>query len=443
MWLVASSTMQLHALCGLRLVPALAVAGLLRSAAVDADGGRPLHLDLAACRARAVEVAPEVAIAAADARAGALGVDVAGAARLPAVRAESGYVRSSVDRHGAPDFVANNGRNEYIARAIVSQPLFAGGALRGERDRAVASAAGARDGLLAVRVQVSLAADRAYFGSLLADQRQAIAADAVRSSENQLRAARTRLGLGEIAALDVGRFELESSTAATTLAAAAADAAGARSDLATLLQLSDEDFELDPPAESSPPRSLPEAELAQVLRDRPDLRQQEAEVAAAEAAVAVARGARLPQVAAEVAGGWDSLHAPDGRNPGWQVGINVTIPVWDWNALARREDIARLEVEKARQRFEAARRVARNDVLRRARELDLARERLAHAEVSATVAERNVTAARRGYELGLVSGLDLVTAERDGMAARLEHVVARYAVRLAGSEYDFAVGRLP
>jgi outer membrane protein len=404
----------------------------------------PVTIDLAACRTRALEASPEIVSANADVDTTRLGVRIADAARLPALRGEGSYLRSSVDQHGVPDFAANNGENEYVARGVLSQPIYAGGAIAAARRKARAEEAGAEHGLASTRAQVLLAADHAYFGVLATEQKRTIADGALALTQELLRAARVRFQNGEVPAFDVAKLELEVANATTTLRAAEADADVARSDLALLLQLPPDGFALAALSESDSRTDLPPLEelLVRAQTERPDVKRAEADVRATEQAVGIAHGARFPRVSAEAAGGYDSLDLPDRRNVGWQAGLAVSVPLWDWSTLSNRERIARLEVEKSRQRLEVVQRAVRAEVTRRYLEAKLASDRLATSRTAETLARRNVEIARRGYDLGLVSSLDLITAERQATTAESEHAGARYAQRVILSELDSATGRL-
>jgi outer membrane protein len=402
-------------------------------------------LDLAACRALALETAPEMAGANADVEATRLGTRMAGAAFLPALRGEGSYLRSSVDRRGMPDFVANNGENEYVARGVVTQPVYTGGSLTAGRAKARAEEAGAKHGLALARAEVLLSADRAYFAVLGAGEKRAIAEAALAVSQELLKATRVRLENGEVPAFDVAKLDLEVANATTALRGAEAETAIARNDLATLIGLPPDGFTLAPletaRGSAADLASLDEL-VARALAERPDVKKTEAEVHATEEAVGLAHGARFPQVTAEAAGGYDSLNLPDRNNVGWQAGLAVSVPVWDWNILANREQVARLDVEKARQRLVAAQRAVKSEVNRAYLEAKLARERLDMSAAAEQLASRNADIARRGYDLGLVSSLDLITAERQLTTARSEHAAARYAEHFALSELEFATGRL-
>lgn len=401
------------------------------------------QLGLAECRARALGTAPELASAAADTDATKLSLRIANAAFLPSLRAEAGYLRSSVNSLGIPDFAANNGENEYIARAAVAQPLFMGGSLTAARAKAGAEASGAQHTLASVHAQILLATDRAYFGVLGAEEKRTIGASAVAVAEELLRATRVRLQNGEVPAFDVAKLELEVANTSTALQGAEADEAIARSELAILIGLSPGSFTLQPLASDAPDGLPPlEEQLARALADRPDVKRLEDDLRASEEAVRVARGARLPQVTAEAAGGYDSLDLPDHRNAGWQAGVAISLPLLDWNTLADRERIASLEAEKARRRLEAGLRAVRSEVTRRFLEAKQASERLTTSGVSARLAERNAGIARKGYEIGLVSSLELITAERQAIAGRAEHTAARYDYRVTLSELEFASGHL-
>lgn len=402
-------------------------------------------LDLADCRARALDNAPELAGAVAGRDASELNVRIADATILPALRGDGGYLRSSVNQHGIPDFAANNGENEYTARAVVTQPIYAGGSLAAERAKARAEAVAAQHGLESVRAQVIWSTDRAYFGALSADEQRTAAESALAVEQELLRGARVRLQNGQVAAFDVEKLELEVANATTTLRAAEADVRIARGDLGILIALPPEAFVLrtatDAPGVVAAEATL-EKLIEQAVLDRPDLKRLESQLRSVEATVTSAHGARLPQVSGHAAAGYDSLNLPDRHNAGWEAGVTVSLPLWDWDGLANRERIARLEVEKARQQLEAARRGVRAEITRRYYEVKRARDRVETSATAEQLAARNADIARHSYELGLVSSLDLITAQRQAISARAESVAARYELRVSLTELDFATGKL-
>lgn len=408
-----------------------------------ATAAQTISLDRDACRRRALAAAPEMRSAAGDVTAGGLNLDIANAGFLPTLHGEGAYLRSSTDRHGVPDFAANNGADEYVARGVLSQPLYAGGALAAARRKAQAEQGAATYALVATRSQVVLAADEAFYAVLTATERGTIAESAQAVSAELLRAARVRLGNGEIPALDVGRLELEVAQATTVVDSAHTQLAIARNELATLIGVPDSDLEVRPlqDEDGARPESLDDL-VASAAASRPEVKRLDLEVQALESAVGLAHGARLPQLRAEAAAGWDSLTLPDGQNAGWQAGVTLSVPLWDWKILERREHLALIEVDQARQQLAALRRAITLEVTRRYLEADLAGRLLTTAVQAERLARRNAESARQGYGLGLVSNLELITAERQATAAASDRSATRFAQLLAESRLDFAAGRL-
>lgn len=402
------------------------------------------RLNLSACRSRALETAPELKAATTELEASRLGVDIANAGFLPALRADGSYLRSSTGRRGVTDFAANNGENEYVARAVATEPLYTGGALGAARSKARADEAAAGHALAATHASVLLAADQAYFGVLRAAEGRAITEAAQAVASELLRAAQVRFRNGEVSAFDVDRFELEVAQATTAASAGDTELAIARSELGTLIGLDADSFEVEPLSqeETRPPIGTLDDLVTGSVAARPEVKRLEADLQSLESSVGLARAARLPQVRAEAAGGYDSLTLPDRHNAGWEAGVTLSMPLWDWSILARRERIARLDVDRARQRLAAARRAVTVEVTRRYLEADLARRRVTTAIEAEKLAERNAERARKGYGLGLLSSLDLVTAQHQRTAAASERAAAEFDQQLTRSRLDFATGRL-
>ena len=179
---------------------------------------------------------------------------------------------------------------------------------------------------------------------------------------------------------------------------------------------------------------------AQALDARPDVRLSTLEQRTAEAAIAAARSAFLPQLAFR--GGWEWNGGTFGtREGGWLVGTEVR-----WNVFRGFGNRARLKGAEAalerhgqeRQRVETA---ARLDVRAAAARLDAAQARreVAQAVVSQALESRRIT--RDRYEQGLADAAALLQAAQAVLDAEAQEIAARVDALVRRAALDRAVGR--
>jgi multidrug efflux system outer membrane protein len=315
-----------------------------------------------------------------------------------------------------------------------------------------ASTAAARQQLFAsewarATVEWSLSASvaEAYF-ELAAVDRQIEISDAVRTSRlGTVLLRKKEHGVGAGSEFDLRRSEAELGATDSSLAALGRQRAALEHVLALLTGRSPQEIATGrfTPAtldESKAVQSvLPRGEAADLLVRRPDLRQAEAQLAAANASIDAARAATLPSLRLTGSVGSDASAVSNlfsGPAAIWSLGASLAQPIFDGGRLRARvkEEEARGEQALALYRKAVATAVA--DVREAYANLDLT-EQAFHAERNRVVSlARAHELARRGYGAGALSYLDLLDAERNLYQAQLEHVGA-YRDQLIGQVAAF------
>jgi multidrug efflux system outer membrane protein len=184
---------------------------------------------------------------------------------------------------------------------------------------------------------------------------------------------------------------------------------------------------------------LPQGAAADLLVRRPDVRQGEAQLAAAHASIDSARAATLPSLRLSGAVGSDAKDLSNlfsGPAAIWSLAASVTQPIFDGGRLKARvkEEEARADQAVANYRKVVATAVA--DLREAYANLDLT-EQAFHAERERVAAlQRAHDLARRGHAAGALATLDLLDAERNLYQAQLQHVTA-YRDQLIGQVAAF------
>ncbi len=302
----------------------------------------------------------------------------------------------------------------------VSYLLYDGGLRQAQIRQLEARLAAARENLAAVRAQVAQQVVQAFMAQVSADQVVALREQVVAQARTQLWAAQARVQAGTAPQADVTSAEAQLASAEVALLEAQADAQVRRAQLAALLGL-------DPgtPVAATPPGPPPsfqvsEAEARERALSRPEVRRAEAEVLAAEAALA----------AAMIQGG--VTVTLDGRyvlvtvgGPGagtWSVDAGVSVPLYDGGQRAAQIEAARANLESARAALVQARLEAQRDAVQARLTMTSAAAREAAAQRAVAAAQQALRVAEGRYAAGVGTILEVGQA-RAQLASAQESLV--------------------
>lgn len=310
------------------------------------------------------------------------------------------------------------------ARLVGEMTLYAGGQRRNALRAAEETVNAARQQLIALEAQVLGDAVTAYLEVWQAQQVVTVRDASVRVLTQQLRAARDRFEVGEDTRTDVAQAEAQLATARSNLAAAQGALAIARE----MFNLAVGRY----PAALGSPGALPnlpasEAEAARLARqEHPAIRALQHEVAAAEFAVAQARGAAGPTLSLDVARSEVFEAAPPGRTGnGASIGLTLSQPIYRGGQLGSLERQAMAQVAAVRAGLN--RQVQVNaQLLGNA----YARYRIARAQIAAS--DQRINAAQLAFDgiseeasLGARTTLDVLDAEQGLLEARISRIEAQ------------------
>jgi outer membrane protein, heavy metal efflux system len=414
----------------------LAVVLLPDRAAADSPPGPeiPERLDLATAlrllRERGLDVlAAEAAVRAAEG-------DLAAARAVPNPTLSASYGRSfprgaCADASGAPapcPPIADPALGAGISdNAALFDSLTGKRGLRADAARAALAAArlSREDALRNLEAQLK----SQFMGLLLAEGTLAFAREVAEAQAGTLGLSRARYEAGAISEADLARIETAKLEADQLVVQARAGLRSAQVGVAFLLGLrrAVPDFRAVPEElqSSAEPRALSgegrDSLLARALSGRPDLVAARRQVERAEAALALARRQRLPDVSLSVSYAQQGTTNLAVSPPTWTVGLSLPLPLFH----LRSGEIARAEAELAAQRLALARIEAGSvsDVETAWATFEQARALVARMEGGlldrARTARDLVTIQ---YQKGAASLLELLDAQRTFIAVRLEYL---------------------
>lgn len=187
------------------------------------------------------------------------------------------------------------------------------------------------------------------------------------------------------------------------------------------------------------PAGLP----SELLLSRPDLREAEQRLVAANARIGVARAAYFPSITLTGAIGSESSQLSDlfsGPARTWNFAGNITQALWGAGRLMREEDIAESRQKVAVEQY-------RNAVINAFREVqDAVSAQAAAREVFVTETRRveslkeSYALAKLRFESGIASQLDVIDNERGLIAAEHNRIEAERALRAAIADLYRALG---
>jgi multidrug efflux system outer membrane protein len=273
----------------------------------------------------------------------------------------------------------------------------------------------------------------AYFGLTAVDRQIdiSLAVRAARASTVDLRRREYAVGVGN--EFDLRRAEAELTGTDGDLAALGRQKVALQRALVLLAgrtpaEIVNLGIERTPLDEARPLENvLPQGAAADLLVKRPDIRQAEAQLQAANASIDAARAATLPSLRLSGSIGSDTKSVADlfsGPAAIWSLAAGITQPIFDGGRLRARvrEEQARGEQALASYRKTVATAVA--EVQEAYANLDLTHQAVRAERERVAALARAYDLARRGHAAGALNTIDLIDAERNWYQAQLQQVSA-------------------
>jgi outer membrane protein TolC len=376
------------------------------------------------------------------------------AALLPSLSAVGSYIRNS-DAAGisiGPPLVP-------ISRSVVIQPLESFSAtgvlrlpllvpsawldVRAARSGARAAAASAD----AARLQIRAGFAQAAHGARASEEVLVASERAVESARAHARSAERRVTAGTAPPLESLKAETELVRREGDLARARAELARGRLALGILLGR-------DGPVRIAVPDGAPSSAdaaaqgaadggrlVAEALERRPEVRAQRAQVEAAEAQVRATWLRLAPQLSATGSAFASDAAYPTGEKDGWRATVDLSWPLLDGGLREGRRRQARAQLATARSASEAQRLAVVQEVADGTRDVEVAAERLRLAETQRRLASDAAESARRSFEAGVASSLDVIDANDRLYAADVGLAEGRARLAQARIALERALGR--
>ena len=366
-------------------------------------------LDLDACVRVALDNNPMRRAAAEGVKAAEQAVGEARAPYFPKITGTGAYSSIAfrdLDIFGAPagapaSFPRDLGpQNSFILLGLGTWTIYDFGNRYAQLKAAMARKAVAQEELEQTRQDIALNVHHAYYALHAAIDMQAVAENTLEQAEDDLRIARERKEVGDVAAIDVLRAELQAAEARLDLVRARSRVRISRGDLNTAMGLPVE-LPVDviaPEGELMPPDAIDlDESLARAAYARPELRAALSRVDAARRSVDSARSAFYPKLTAV------GLYAQTGqdffpRGRAWVLGGFAQVPLFDGLTNVKRLGRTKAELAQAEADVQGMVLQVRSEVWTAYARLKDAFEAVAAASALVQQAERTFHDARGRYQ---------------------------------------------
>ena len=351
---------------------------------------------------------------------------------LPNIDATGSDTRSRVPASISPYGFGYTGSVYNVGLSLNAYELDLFGRVRSLRDAALEQYFSGEEAQRSAQLVLIANVANQYVTECAYDEQRAIAEQTLESNRTTLELTKHRYEVGSASELDLRTAETEVQTARADLASFAQLRAQAFNALVLLVGCPLPD-NLPPPqplARDSLIEDLPAGLPSDLLVRRPDVREAEHDLKAANASIGAARAAFFPSIVLTASGGASSAQLDQLFKPGsgaWAFAPAVTLPIFAGGANRANLEAAKVEkqieialYEKA---IETAFREVADEIVARSsvvEELEAQTARLA-AE------ERRYALSKQRYEQGIDSYIVLLTSERDLYTAQQLLVQAQQA----------------
>lgn len=334
--------------------------------------------------------------------------------------------------------------NSHSNSITASLPIFTGGELQGQIGQAKANYRSMLSAEEQAYNEMKETATTGYFNMLNATNMKALRQESVDRLQAHLDNVIAQYNVGIVARADVLRSEVELANAQQNYITASNeyDVAEATlnniigTPLGTTLLLKDRlQYE---PYENDMAYCLAYSE-----QHRPELKQAEYGVDAAEAALVVARSGHMPKinaVAGNYWGGTDESNWPGDDNDHWSVGVTASMNIFDsgvtWSKIHAAQEALVQAKENQRQIKDAVELEVRTDYL----SMREAEKRISTAQVAVASAEEDYHIAVVRYQAGVGTNIDVMDAQEALTQAKTNYYQALYNYNTSKAALNTSMG---
>jgi outer membrane protein TolC len=291
----------------------------------------------------------------------------------------------------------------------------------------------------ATRLTLRAGFAQAAYSALAAEEVVVAAEQALTDAAELTRSAQRRVQAGTSAPLDTLKARTDEVSRRSDLVAARAAVDRSRLALGVLLGRE------GPVRVTAPELGPAPAPAGADGRDAPSRRLEvialKAQVDSAEAGVRASWARLAPQLSLSGAAYAADVPYPTGKKDGWRLTLDLTWQLWDGGLQLGKRRQAEAAADEARAAVEAERLAVLQEAQDTSRDLVVAREQLDLADQRRALAAETAASARRSFEAGVASSLDVIDANDRLFTAGVNLAAARARLAQSSIALDHALGR--
>ncbi|MEX2043789.1 MAG: TolC family protein [Opitutus sp.] len=324
----------------------------------------------------------------------------------------------------------------------VAYNIYSGGRATAGRTAARAGTRAAEHDLSTARLQLGTGVVRAYLGIRKAREAVAAIEAGTRAFEAAVANARLRFDAGQLLKADLLSLEVQLAQTRESLAAARHGAALAERAFHFVLGLEPSGAPVELASDDPSLARLATPDTGDFTQ-RPELLGLNERLAAAEAMVAAARGARRPTVNAFASYEYNQGWKLDRHADSWLTGVSVDLNVFDGGLTKGRIRQAQVDVTQVKEHLRQATLGISFEVEQARMAHANARERLAVSASAVAQAGESAALSRARFEQGSLLASDLIGVESRLIEARMRRTLAEADELIALADLRRAVGLAP
>ena len=325
----------------------------------------------------------------------------------------------------------DNPFKDYLLLSNASWEIDLWGKIRRANEAARATLLSTQEGQRTVILSLVCTVANTYIGLRNLDRELEIAEETLKSRENTLNLFKLRFDQGVISELELRQAQLEYETAQATVPAIQKLIGRQENLLSVLLGRNPGPIARGKAVDRLALPPVPSGLPSDLLEQRPDIRQAEQNLIAANAQIGVAKAAWFPSISLTGAYGVESADLSDlfkGAAQTWSFGLPVTVPIFTAGAISGQVQAAEAVQQQAliqyRQVIQQAFREVNNALIDQSK----TREQLQVQKQQVETATAYVRLARLKYDNGYASYLEVLDAERNMFSIQLAHARTQAAL---------------
>lgn len=331
--------------------------------------------------------------------------------------------------------------NSHSNSITASLPIFTGGELQGQIGQAKANYRSMLSAEEQAYNEMKETATTGYFNMLNAGNMKALRQESVDRLQAHLDNVVAQYNVGIVARADVLRSEVELANAKQDYITASNEYDVAEATLNNIIGTPlNTTLKLKDSLQYVPYDNDMAYCLAYSEQHRPELKQAEYGVDAAEAALVVARSGHMPKVYASASNSWASESWPGDDNEEWQVGVTASMNIFDsgvtWSKIHAAQEALVQAKESQRQIKDNVELEVRTDYL----SMREAEKRITTAQVAVASAEEDYHIAVVRYQAGVGTNIDVMDAQEALTQAKTNYYQALYNYNTSKAALNTSMG---